>query len=77
MAQGVAANKEILAELFDRIGWFFSRLETYMDVSPTPAMTDIITQILVEVLKIFGIATKELKRGSASEFLTGCDKNPD
>ena len=26
------------------------------------------TQILVEVLKIFGIATKELRRGSASEF---------
>jgi hypothetical protein len=35
-------------------------------------MTDIITQILVEVLKIFGIATKELKRGSASEFTIGC-----
>ena len=31
-------------------------------------MTDIITQILVEVLKIFGIATKEMKRGSASMF---------
>ena len=31
-------------------------------------MTDIITQILVEVLKIFGIATKELKRGSTSKF---------
>ena len=31
-------------------------------------MTEIITQILVEVLNIFGIATKELKRGSASEF---------
>ena len=31
-------------------------------------MTEIITQILVEVLKIFGIAMKELKRGSASVF---------
>ena len=37
-------------------------------MTPTPAMTDIITQILVEVLKIFGIATKELKRGSTSGF---------
>jgi hypothetical protein len=35
-------------------------------------MTDIITQILVEVLKIFGIATKELRRGSASKFGIGC-----
>jgi hypothetical protein len=35
-------------------------------------MTDIITQILVEVLKIFGIATKELKRGSAGTLKIGC-----
>ncbi|KAN0139160.1 hypothetical protein V8E53_003049 [Lactarius tabidus] len=68
-AQGVAASKDVLAELFDRIGWFFARLETYTNVSPTTAMTDIITQILVEVLKIFGIATKELRRGSAKKFL--------
>ena len=31
-------------------------------------MTKMITQILVEVLRTFGIATKELQRGSASEF---------
>ena len=35
-------------------------------------MTEIITQILVEVLKIFGIATKELKRGSASKSWDAC-----
>ena len=34
-------------------------------------MTDIITEIMVEVLKIFGIATKELRRGSASRFRIG------
>ena len=31
-------------------------------------MTNIITQILAEVLNVFGIATKELKRGLASKF---------
>ena len=31
-------------------------------------MTETISQILVEVLKIFGIATKELKRGSTGKF---------
>ena len=35
-------------------------------------MTDIITQIMVEVLRVFGIATKELRRGSASEFWDCC-----
>jgi hypothetical protein len=40
----------------------------YIEVAQTAAITDIITQIMVEVLKIFGIGTKELRRGSASEF---------
>ncbi|KAF8263232.1 hypothetical protein EI94DRAFT_1741468 [Lactarius quietus] len=68
-AQDVAASKDILAELFERIGCFFARLDTYTKVAPTPAMTEIITQIMVEVLIIFGVATKELRRGSAKKFL--------
>src|ERR1700733_13799235 len=68
----VAASKDVLAELFERIGFFFNRLETYTELKPTAAMTEIITEILVEVITIFGIATKELKRGSASESPTGC-----
>ena len=71
-AQGVAASKDVLAELFDRIGYFFTRLETYTKVTPTTAMTDIITEIMVEVLVIFGIATKEIGRRSASEFRICC-----
>ena len=71
MAKGVAASKDVLAELFERIGYFFTRLETYTGVSPTAAMTEVITAILAEVLTIFGIATKELRRGSGSEFSIG------
>jgi hypothetical protein len=41
-------------------------------VTPTAAMADIITEIMVEVLKVFGIATKELRRGFASESPIGC-----
>ncbi|KAH8978060.1 hypothetical protein EDB86DRAFT_3249263 [Lactarius hatsudake] len=68
-AKDVAASKDALAELFERIGFFFNRLETYTEVTPTAAMTNIITKIMVEVLMIFGIATKELRRGSAKKFL--------
>ena len=38
-------------------------------------MTDIITEIMVEVLIIFGIATKELGRGSTSKLLIGVNKS--
>ena len=54
------------------MGFFFKRLETYTEVTPTAAMTDIITEIMVEALAIFGIATKELRRRSASEIPIGC-----
>ena len=34
---------------------------------PTPEMMDIIMQIMVEVLSILGIATKEMNQGTTSE----------
>jgi hypothetical protein len=46
---------------------FFRRLEIYTEVQPTAGMMDVIIQIMVEVLSILGIATKEIKRGRISE----------
>ena len=40
-----------------------------MEVPPTDAMTDIIVKIMVEVLNIFAIATREMKQGRASALL--------
>jgi hypothetical protein len=65
-AKDVAASEEALADLFDRIENFFKRLESYTEVPPTNAMSDIIVKIMVEVLNIFAIATKEIKQGRAS-----------
>jgi hypothetical protein len=46
--------------------FFFKRLEKYIDVRPSTAMTDIIVKIMVEVLSILGIVTKEVKQGRTS-----------
>jgi hypothetical protein len=46
---------------------FFRRLDIYAEVPPTTEMMDIIIQIMVEVLSILGIATKEIKQGRISE----------
>jgi hypothetical protein len=46
---------------------FFRRLEIYVEVPPTAEMSDIVIQILVEVLSILGIATKEIKESRTSE----------
>jgi hypothetical protein len=64
----VRASQDTLVDIFERIEMFFRRLETYVDVPPTAEMTDIVVQILVEVLSILGIATKEIKESRTSEL---------
>ena len=46
---------------------FFRRLDIYTEVAPDQVMVDTITAIMVEVLKILGIATKEINQGRTSE----------
>ncbi|KAH9052299.1 hypothetical protein EDB87DRAFT_1581798 [Lactarius vividus] len=65
-AMDVDASQEALVDLFERIENFFKRLEFYTEVPPTDAMIDIIVKIMVEVLNIFAIATKEMKQGRAA-----------
>jgi len=54
-------------DIFERIEMFFRRLEIYTEVPPTAQMMDNIIRIMVEVLSILGIATKEIKQGRLSE----------
>ena len=58
----------MLIELFGRIEDFFARLVIYTEVPLTPAMTNKMVQITVEILDILAIATKEMKQGRTSEF---------
>jgi hypothetical protein len=56
-------------DIFERIENFFRRLDVYTTVPPTPAMTDMMLKIIVEVLDILGTATKEMKQSRASKFI--------
>jgi hypothetical protein len=55
---------------------FFKRLETYIEVPPTSGMADIIVKVMIEVLVILGIATKEINQNSASELIPGDGRSP-
>jgi len=63
----VRASQDTLVDIFERIESVFRRLEVYTEVPPTLEMTDIIIQIMVEVLSILGIAMKEIQQGRTSE----------
>ncbi|KAI9458765.1 hypothetical protein F5148DRAFT_316022 [Russula earlei] len=71
------ASRDNLVNLFDRIGYFFHRLEIYTGVPPTPSMTDLIVEIMLEVLTILAIATKETKRGRFGRYLKNLMGNTD
>ncbi|KAI9434802.1 hypothetical protein H4582DRAFT_2130885 [Lactarius indigo] len=68
-AKEVEASQDVLIDIFERIENFFRRLEIYTKVRPTPAMTDMMVKIMVEVLDILGTATKEMKQSRAKKFL--------
>ena len=70
MAKDTSSSKDKLVELFNRIERFFCRLEIHTSITPTTAMKDIIIEIMVEVLTILGIATKEVKSGGLSELMS-------
>jgi hypothetical protein len=55
--------------MFERIEAFFQRLDIYTKVAPNQGMIDTITAIMVEVLNILAISTKEIKQGRMSKSL--------
>ncbi|KAH9044883.1 hypothetical protein EDB84DRAFT_1576299 [Lactarius hengduanensis] len=65
----VRASQNTVVDLFGRLEYFFMRLEKYIEVRPTAAMTDIIVKIMVEVLSILGIVTKEIGQGRTKKYL--------
>ena len=66
-AWDVRSSADTLIDIFERIENFFRRLEVYTEVPPTAEMMDMMVKIMVEILSILGIATKEIKQGRASE----------
>ena len=66
-ARDVRSSADTLIDIFERIENFFRRLEVYTEVPPTPEMMDMMVKIMVEILSILGIATKEIKQGRTSE----------
>ena len=63
------ASHDALLELFERMESFFKRLGVYTQVSLTTEMAEVFVKIVAEMLAIISIATKEVKRKRASEFL--------
>ena len=63
------ASQDALVTIFEQIESFFRRLEEYTSVPMTDSMKGVMVKIMLEVLEVFAIITKEIKEGRASESI--------
>ena len=61
------SSYEALVDIFECIENFLRRLKIYTEIPPTPAMTDILVKIMVELLSVLALATKQINQGKFSE----------
>ena len=61
-------NRDTLIAIFERIENVFHRLENYIECPRTDGMVKAIVNLMVEVLDILAIVTKEIKEHRASEL---------
>ena len=66
-AKYVRSSYESLVDIFECVENFLRRLKIYTEVPPTPAMTDILFKIMVEVLSVLALATKQINQGRFSK----------
>ncbi|KAH9972511.1 hypothetical protein BJV74DRAFT_209112 [Russula compacta] len=72
-AVGVSASYDALVELFECVGNFLRRLHIYADRIPLPpTMTDLLSKIMLEVLRVLAVATKQIKQGRITKFRRSC-----
>ena len=59
----------MLVNLFESITIFLHRLDIYIKIPPTAAMTDIVVKIMVELLFTLALAAGQMKQGRLGELL--------
>jgi len=66
-ASGVTSSYDALLELFDCLGNFLKRLEIYTTIPPSPIMTEVVIKIMLELLSVIALASKQIKQGRFSK----------
>jgi hypothetical protein len=70
-AIAVGTSYDALVDLFECVANFLGRLHIYTDIPSTPTMSGILITIMVEVLSVLALATKQIKQGRFSMLSMG------
>jgi hypothetical protein len=63
------ASYDALVDLLASFENFLGRLNIYAGIPPTPALTNVLVKIVVELISTLALATKQVKQGRFSEFV--------
>ena len=63
------ASYDALVDLFASFENFLSRLNIYVGMPFSPALTNTLVKINVELISTLALATKQVKQGRFSEFV--------
>ena len=66
VAKYVRASYDALVDIFECIENFLRRLKIYTDISLPRAMTEMVVKIMVELLSVLALATKQINQGRFS-----------
>jgi hypothetical protein len=61
------SSYDALLILFEHLGSFVKRLDIYTTIDLTPVMVDMIVKIMLELLSVFALATKQITQGRISK----------
>jgi hypothetical protein len=64
----VSTSYDALVDLFECVGNFLNRLRIYTEIPFSPSISGIITKIMVEVLSVLSLATKQINHGRLSKW---------
>ncbi|KAH9061918.1 hypothetical protein EDB87DRAFT_1560134, partial [Lactarius vividus] len=67
-ASGVSSSYDALVDLFECLANFLKRLRIYTDLPLTPSTSEISVKIMVELLAVLALATKQIKQGRFKKF---------
>ncbi|KAH9017295.1 hypothetical protein EDB84DRAFT_694478 [Lactarius hengduanensis] len=67
-AKDVSSSYDALVDLFECVESFLKRLEVYTEIPFTSAMEEVVAKIMVELLSVLALATKQIKQGRFKKF---------
>jgi len=68
----VRESYDTLVDIFECIENFLSRLKVYVETKPTPSMVETMIKIMVEMLAVLALATKQIRQGRLSTSCSIC-----